>query len=788
MPYKTTYPIIGMHCASCAMTIENALKKVPGVTSASVNLASEKATIESEQTLNAKILENTVAMVGYKLLVENRSAPASLEAVQDTEHSSAETVQEEHGDHHQLLKEAEIRQLWKKFSLGAILSIGVVLLSFPDYFPTIAEIAPSKYRFFLLFILAAPVQFWVGAQFWKGAWASLKRFNANMDTLVVIGTGTTFFFSTIITMLALGREIPAAVGLDVYYDVSAVVITLVMLGKYLEAKAKGKASEAIKKLLKLQAKTAHVLREGNHEIDTPVAQVTIGDIIVVKPGEKIPVDGEILQGASTLDESMVTGESMPVDKKAGDEVIGATINKTGSFQFRATKVGKDTFLAQIIKLVEEAQGSKAPIQRLADTITSYFVPVIIGIAFASFISWMVWGPSPTLRFAFVNAVAVLVVACPCALGLATPTSIMVGTGKGAEHGIIIRDAAALETAGKVDTVVLDKTGTLTKGEPALTDILSVKEFPISNFQFPNKSQITNFQIENKTMVLRIAASLEKNSEHPIAKAIVNKAKEENIELCEVKNFQAVPGKGLEGEIAFENQTEKFFVGNQALMQEKNISTGTIEKDIESLEDQGKTVMILASTEPLGIIAVADTIKETAPEAVRMLKKLNMEVWMITGDNDRTARAVAKNAGIPNIMAKVLPHEKSEKIKQLQEQGRRVAMVGDGINDAPALTQANVGIAIGTGTDVAIESSDITLVSGDPLGVYHAIMLSKKTFSNIKQNLFWASIYNLILIPIAAGALRPLWGVLLNPILAGGAMAFSSVSVVLNSLRLKRVKL
>lgn len=769
MSQKNTYPIIGMHCASCAMTIEKALKKVPGVKNASVNFASEKATVESEQTLDSKALRHAVAEVGYKLLIEDISTFPPHEQMG---HASPEAVEGEH-DHHQALKEVEINLIWKKFIVGVILSTLVVLLSFPDYFPFIREIISMRNRFFLMLIFTIPVEFWVGAQFWKGTWSGLKRFSANMDTLVVIGTGAAFIFSAVVTILEIGNwkpELSASGKLDVYYDVSAVVTILVILGKYLEAKAKGRASEAIKKLLTLQAKTARVLHEGTYEMDMPIEKVKIGYIIIVKPGEKIPIDGEVIQGTSTIDESMVTGESMPVDKKTGDPVIGATINKTGTFQFRATKVGKDAFLAQIIKLVEEAQGSKAPIQRLVDTVTGYFVPVVIGIALVSFIVWAVWGPDPALRFAFINAVAVLVVACPCALGLATPTSIMVGTGKGAEHGIIIRDAEALETAGKINTVVLDKTGTLTKGEPSLTDIIEVQRY------------------NSKSKILQIAASLEKNSEHPIAKAIMNNAKEKNVYLFEVKNFQAIPGKGLEGDIIVEHQTEKFFVGNRALMQEKNIDIQAIEKDIEALEDQGKTAMILASREPLGIIAVADTLKETASEAVHMLQNSKIEVWMITGDNNRTAQAVAKSVGITHIMAKVLPHEKSEKVKQLQEQGKLVAMVGDGINDAPALTQADVGIAIGTGTDVAIESSDITIVSGDPMSVYHAIKLSKKTFSNIKQNLFWASIYNLILIPIAAGILWPFGGILLNPMLAGGAMAFSSVSVVLNALRLKKVKM
>lgn len=594
-----------------------------------------------------------------------------------------------------------------------------------------------------------------------------------MDTLVALGTGAAYFAS----LLAIFNLSP-----EVYFDVAAVVTTLVLLGKYLEAKAKGAASEAIKKLLKLQAKTAHVLHEGKHEMEIPIEEVKIGDIILVKPGEKVPVDGIIIEGMSAIDESMVTGESMPIDKKVGDPVIGATINKTGAFKFKAAKVGKETFLAQVIKLVEEAQASKAPIQRLADAITQYFVPIVLATAILSFILWLILGPAPALGLALINAVAVLVVACPCALGLATPTAIMVGTGKGAERGIIIRDAGALELAGKVDTVVLDKTGTLTRGEPAVTDII-----------------LTSSQDD----IMRIAASLEKFSEHPIAKAIVayaaslgkqsshpldvaiqKQARELQTEFYEVKNFRAQPGKGIEGEIIVEGSARKIYLGNRSLLQDIGvIPASEIEEKAAALESEGKTLLFLAKDGVLlGIIAVADTLKDKAVESVRFLKNLGLEVWMITGDNERTAQAIGAKLGIDsnNIMARVLPNEKSEKIKKLQLQGKKAAMVGDGINDAPALTQADVGIAIGTGTDVAVESSDVTLVSGDPMGVYDAIKLSRLTLRNIKQNLFWAYIYNLILIPVAAVGL-------LNPILAGAAMAFSSVSVVLNSLRLKRLK-
>ncbi len=788
---KETFIVQGMHCVSCALTIEQALKKVPGVKNASVNLMSEKAAVEYEKPATVELLKNAVAKIGYKLIDGEDIVLTDGEHAGHTTQKAKPGSEAEH-DHHKMLKESEIALLKKKFIFGAVLSIFVIILSFPEFIPLTSEIISTLSRLLLLFILTAPVLFWVGWQFWRGAFYGLKNFTANMDTLVALGTGAAFFYSSVVTFL----EFTNRGGFEVYFDVAAVVTTLVILGKYLEAKAKGLASEAIKKLLKLQAKTAHVVpaspaggHEGGHEMEMPVEDVKIGDIILVKPGEKVPVDGIIIDGNSTIDESMVTGESMPVDKKIGDEVIGATINKTGAFKFKAVKVGKETFLSQIIKLVEEAQASKAPIQKLADQITGYFVPVVLLISIFSFVVWLIFGPAPSLSFALVNAVAVLVIACPCALGLATPTAIMVGTGKAAEKGIIIRDAEVLELAGKINAVVLDKTGTLTKGEPAVTDVIAFEE-------------------NGENEVLKYAASLEKFSEHPIAKAIVafaaslgkssshpldkairERAESEKIEIFKVENFNAVPGKGLEGDINVNGKSQKLFFGNRALMKEKGIEISDFhEKQIEKLEESGKTAMILASDKPLGIIAVADTLKETAAESIRLLQKLNIEVWMITGDNERTAKAIGEKIGIKNIMAKVLPQEKSEKIKKLQAEGKKVAMVGDGINDAPALADADVGIAIGTGTDIAIESGDITLISGDLMGIYEAIKLSRKTLSNIKQNLFWAYIYNIILIPVAAGVLWPVWGILLNPILAGGAMAFSSVSVVLNSLRLKRIRI
>src|SRR3989338_3757694 len=766
---KETFLIQGMHCVSCVLTIEQALKKVPGVKNASVSLMSEKAIVEYEEPATAELLKNAVAGTGYKLMIQ--ADGVSAEGIHGG-HMAMETKpgSEAEHDHHKMLKESEIALLKNKFIFGAILSVFVIILSFPEFIPLTREIISTSLRLLLLFILTAPVLFWVGWQFWRGAWFGLKNLTANMDTLVALGTGAAFFFSSAVTFL----EFTNRSGFEVYFDVAAVVTTLVILGKYLEAKAKGSASEAIKKLLKLQAKTAHIIHENGDEMEMPIEDVKVGDIILVKPGEKIPVDGVITQGNSAIDESMVTGESMPVDKKIGDNVIGATINKTGAFKFRAVKIGKETFLSQIIKLVEEAQLSKAPIQKLADQITGYFVPIVLVISILSFIIWLIFGP-PTggFSFALINAVAVLVIACPCALGLATPTAIMVGTGKAAEKGIIIRDAEALELTGKINVVVLDKTGTLTKGEPAVTDVVAFEE-------------------NGENEVLKYAASLEKFSEHPIAKAIVaavrEEAEREKIEFFSVSNFRATPGKGLDGDVDINGRVQKLFFGNRALMEEKNIKiSDSHEKQLEKIEEGCKTAMILASDRPLGIIGVADTLKETAHKSIELLQKLGIEVWMITGDNERTARAIGEKIGIINIMAKVLPQEKSEKIKKLQSEGKKVAMVGDGINDAPAVTDADVGIAIGTGTDIAIESGDITLISGDPMGIYEAVKLSRQTLRNIKQNLFWAYIYNIVLIPVAAGVLWPLWGILLNPILAGGAMAFSSVSVVLNSLRLKRIK-
>ncbi|WP_427338130.1 copper-translocating P-type ATPase [Caloranaerobacter sp. DY30410] len=593
--------------------------------------------------------------------------------------------------------------------------------------------------------LATPVQFIIGYRFYKGAYHSLKGGGANMDVLVALGTSSAYFYS--LYNLIVGVK-------EYYFEASAVIITLILLGKMLEAIAKGRTSEAIKKLMNLQAKTARVIRDGK-ELDIPVEEVVVGDIVVVRPGEKIPVDGVVIEGNSSVDESMLTGESIPVDKKEGDEVIGATINKHGTFKFKATKIGKDTVLSQIIKLVEEAQGSKAPVQRLADKVAGIFVPAVIGIAVLTFVIW--YFVNGDFANALINAVAVLVIACPCALGLATPTAIMVGTGKGAENGILIKGGEYLEKAHQINTLVFDKTGTITKGEPEVTDIISF-----------NKS---------KEDILKFAAIAEKASEHPLGQAIVKKGEESGIKLIDPERFNAIPGHGIFAVV----EGNEIYLGNRKLMKDKNIDIKDIEDEIVNLENQGKTAMILSVNGRVeGIIAVADTVKEHSREAIKELKSMGIEVYMITGDNERTAKAIAREVGIENVIAEVLPEHKAQEVEKLKAQGKKVGMVGDGINDAPALAKADIGFAIGTGTDVAIEAADITLMKGDLRGIVLAIRLSRKTMRTIKQNLFWAFFYNTAGIPLAALGF-------LNPMIAGAAMAFSSVSVVSNSLRLKRFK-
>jgi len=641
-----------------------------------------------------------------------------------------------------------------------------ILFSYPDLWGLPAAFQKGttllNYIWIGMGLLSLPVMFWSGSQFYTGAWAAFKNRSANMHTLIATGISAAWLYS-IVAVLFPGI-FPTEQLADVFFDVVFVVVALVVLGMALEIRAKGKSSEAIKKLIGLQAKTARVLRNGN-EIDIPIEEVVLDDIIIVRPGEKIPVDGEIVDGSSTVDESMITGESIPVEKHKGDEVIGASINKTGSFKFKATKVGKDTALAQIIQMVEQAQSSKAPIQRIVDNVSGYFVPAVIIIAILSFVTWYVFGPVPQLIYALIVFVTVLVIACPCALGLATPISLMVGVGKGAENGILIRSGEALETAQKLNSIVLDKTGTITEGKPSLTDVITSNGF-------------------SENDVLSLSASVEKSSEHPLAEAIVNGAKDRSLEILDAQKFNAVPGHGVEAEV----NNRKIYLGNLKMMKKFTIELGSLEEQSRKLADEGKTPMFVAiDNKAAGIIAVADIIKPDSKEAIAHLKKLGLEVVMITGDNSRTANAIGKQVGIDRVLAEVLPEDKAFNVQKLQNEGKIVAMVGDGINDAPALAQADIGLAIGTGTDVAIEASDITLIKGSLKGVVLAIQLSKATMKNIKENLFGAFFYNGLGIPIAAGLLYPFFGLLLSPLIAGAAMAFSSVTVVTNANRLRRFK-
>jgi len=743
---KSIFPVGGMTCASCVARVEEALSSVPGVISASVNLASEKATVEYVEGTGLAYMRRAVKEAGYELGPE-------AEALEDVTTAA----------------QREIRVIRNKFIIAAILTASIMALGWGPSFVS---------KSYLLLALATPVQFWAGLRFYRGAWGALKHKTSDMNTLVAVGTSVAYFYS-MIAVIAPGLFATGVAEPHLYFHTSAAIITLILLGRFLEARARGQTSEAIKKLIGMQPKTALVILEGE-EREIPVEEVQVGDLILVRPGERVPVDGIVHQGYSSIDESMITGESIPVEKKVGDEVIGATINKTGSLEIEAIKVGKDTTLAHIVRMVEEAQGSKAPIQRLADVIASYFVPAVIGIAIVTFVVWYFVGPAPALTFAFLNFVAVLVIACPCALGLATPTAIMVGTGKGAEHGILIRNGEALERAHQINTVLLDKTGTLTRGEPVVTDIISANSF-------------------SQEEVLQLAASAEHTSEHPLGEAVVKAALEKKLELSPSSDFNAIPGQGIEAMV----DGKKLLLGNLTLMKERGFSLNVLEKEAAELLEGGKTVMFLGrDSQVAGIIALADTLKPGAREALQALHKMGIETAMLTGDNRRTAEAIAREAGIDSVLAEVLPEHKAGEVKKLQEEGKVVAMVGDGINDAPALAQADIGIAIGTGTDVAVETGDITLISGDLTGVATAISLSKRTMRTIRQNLFWAFAYNTALIPIAAGVLYLVFGKtgvpsglhfilgeygFLNPIMAAAAMAASSITVVSNSLRLRRFK-
>ncbi len=746
---KKTFSIKGMHCASCVTLLEDSLRKVDGVVKATVNLATEKATVTYDSAkVTDQHLSSAVANVGYQALISDEI---------------------KHEDDEQTEKKKELHDLKIKVIVSLFLG-GLILWG---SFPGIMNTAPMFLQnFWVQLLLATPVQFWAGWGFYRASVSALKHRTANMDTLVVIGTTVAYSYSTVVTILP---NIVKNIGIDPfpYFDVATIIIGLILLGRYFEANARAGTSEAIKKLIGLQAKTARVIRNGK-EIDLPINEVEIGDIIHVRPGEKIPVDGIIVEGESSIDESMVTGESMPTDKIQGDAVVGATMNKTGSFTFKATKVGQETMLAQIIKLVQEAQGSKAPIQRLADLISSYFVPIVIMLAIATFVVWYDFGPTPALTFALLNTVAVLIIACPCAMGLATPTAIMVGTGKGAEQGILIKDAESLETAHKIKAIIFDKTGTLTRGKPEVTDIIEIQT---SNLKMQNDS--------SKFKILQIAASLEKNSEHSLAEAIVKFAEEKKISLGKVEKFGAIPGHGVKGTV----DGKRIIFGNRRLMDKEGINVSASVKEISEMENDGKTVMMLGIENKLkGLVAVADVIKDSAKEGLAALKKLNIEVIMITGDNQRTANAIGQKLGINKVLAEILPDQKESEVRKIQSEGKVVAMVGDGINDAPALAAADVGIAMGSGTDIAIEAADITLINKDLRSVAAAIVLSKKTMRTIKQNLFWAFGYNIVLIPVAMGLLYPFFSILLNPIFASVAMATSSISVVSNSLLLKRKKI
>lgn len=743
---KLVLPVKGMHCASCVARVEKALNDVPGVVSAGVNLASEKATIEYIEGTELADIKKAVKDAGFE-------PGLGVESLEDVT----------------IAANRETRGLRNRFILAAVLGAIIMALSF----------APSFMgKPYLLWALATPVQFWAGLRFYRGTWGALKHKTTDMNTLIAIGTSAAYFYSVVAVLLP-GVFISGVIEPNLYFDTSAMIIALILLGRFLEARAKGQTSQAIKKLIGLKPKTALVVRNGQEE-EVAVDDVKVGDIILVRAGERIPVDGIIRQGYSTVDESMITGESIPVEKNVGDEVIGASINKMGSFQFEATKVGENTTLAHIIRLVEEAQGSKAPIQRLADIVVSYFVPIVIGVALVTFVIWYSIGPPPALTFAILNFVAVLIIACPCALGLATPTAIMVGTGKGAEHGVLIRSAETLEKAQRVNTVMLDKTGTLTRGEPKVTNI--IRNAPFSEEE-----------------VLRLAASAERGSEHPLGEAIVKAAKHKKLRLSLATKFNVIPGRGIEAQVANKN----LLLGNLRLMQDRGLSLNGMKKEAGRLWARGKTVMFLGvDGQVVGAIALADTIKPKAKEALKRLHDMGIEMVMITGDNKRTAEAIARQLGIDRVLSEVLPEDKARQVKKLQQAGRVVAMVGDGINDAPALAQADIGIAIGTGTDVAVETGDITLISGDLNGIATAINLSKRTMRTIKQNLFWAFAYNTALIPVAAGILYMAFsesGVpsgltfilgdvgFLNPIMAAAAMAASSLTVVSNSLRLRGFK-
>ncbi|WP_242302053.1 heavy metal translocating P-type ATPase [Bacillus cereus group sp. BfR-BA-01361] len=731
---KAEFTVSGMTCAACANRVEKRLNKLEGVNEATVNFALESATVDfNPDEINVNEMKSAITKLGYKLEVKSDE-------------------QDESTDH----RLQEIERQKKKFIISFILSFPLLWAMVSHFsFTSFIYLPDMLMNPWVQLALATPVQFIIGGQFYVGAYKALRNKSANMDVLVALGTSAAYFYSVYLSIQSIGSSEHMT---DLYFETSAVLITLIILGKLFEAKAKGRSSEAIKKLMGLQAKTATVVRDGT-EMKILIEEVVAGDIVYVKPGEKIPVDGEIVEGKSAIDESMLTGESIPVDKTIGDVVIGSTMNKNGFLKVKATKVGRDTALAQIIKVVEEAQGSKAPIQRVADQISGIFVPVVVVIAIITFAVWMIFVTPGDFGGALEKMIAVLVIACPCALGLATPTSIMAGSGRSAEYGILFKGGEHLEATHRLDTVILDKTGTVTNGKPVLTDVIVADGF-------------------HEEEMLRLVGAAEKNSEHPLAEAIVEGIKEKKINIPSSETFEAIPGFGIESVV----EGKQLLIGTRRLMKKFNIDIEEVSKSMEELEREGKTAMLIAiNKEYAGIVAVADTVKDTSKAAITRLKKMGLDVVMITGDNTQTAQAIAGQVGIEHVIAEVLPEGKAEEVKKLQVQGKKVAMVGDGINDAPALATADIGMAIGTGTDVAMEAADITLIRGDLNSIADAIFMSKMTIRNIKQNLFWALAYNGLGIPIAAlGFLAP-W-------VAGAAMAFSSVSVVLNALRLQRVKL
>ncbi|MCL5023365.1 MAG: heavy metal translocating P-type ATPase [Nitrospirae bacterium] len=801
MGKKIELPVTGMTCAACAAAVEHDLRRLEGIRSASVNFASEKATVEIEGPVGVDSMVVAIKAGGYGVLtnrldfaVRGMTCAACVGAVEkvllglygvlqvsvnlaaeraSVEYIStvvgfddfrkavgeagytAEQVTEEYADREKEMRDREFRDLRNKLAVSAVLS-AVILAASMIRIPVVSD-------WTVLFLLATPVQFWAGMRFHRAAWAAIRHGTTNMNTLITVGTFAAYLYSVAATFAP--GVFPSGIARSVYFDTSAAIITLILLGRLLEAGAKGRTSEAIRRLMRLRPRSARVLRDGD-ERDVLIEEVTSGDIVILRPGERIPVDGEIVHGYSTVDESMLTGESLPVEKSVGDRVFGGTINKAGSFRLRAVRVGKETALGQIIRLVEEAQGSKAPIQRLADSVASIFVPVVLSLAAVTFLVWYFFGPKPAFAVSLMNFIAVLIIACPCSLGLATPTAIMVGTGKGAEKGILIRDAEALEISHKIQAIVLDKTGTITKGEPEVVDIL-----PYGGY--------------DRDEVLKHAASAERTSEHPLGQAIVKKALKQGIALEEPGEFMAIPGGGVRASL----NGNSVFIGNLGLLEKEGLDVALLREVEERISSRGMTPVFMAVDKSVrAAFSIADTIKEGSVEAVRELKEMGIEVAMLTGDHRNTAEAIAKVVGVDRVFAEVLPGQKVEVVKALKREGKVTAMVGDGINDAPALTEADVGIAIGTGADIAIEASDITLIKGDLRSVVEAVRLSRLTLKTIKQNLFWAFFYNAVGIPVAGGLLHPFGGPLLNPMIASAAMAFSSVSVVSNSLRLRRKKL